>query len=291
MSPMTVPAMTGPTPKTWVRVVPETLTAQASFLRVPRSWVSRWRMSSRNSAASSARARSTAPDGDACSKILAARAAEISFGWPPGTRLQSTACSRQATWLRSRARSRCRLDHTFSTAGWSSAITGRAVLDRSAATATDSASSGSFLFVSPACSSRTRTPASAERPGPARRRRRAAGPAAGPARRHPPPPRSAPARPLPTPPASQPDRPMRGPAARPAAPPPGRSPLPCAWPLCGSTPIITAVIDTLQVVRREWRTWRACLIPDLLALAPLLSHATARPGRLAPRYKARPGQY
>ena len=35
------------------------------------------------------------------------------------------------------------------------AITGRAVLDRSAATATDRASFGSFLFVSPACSSRT----------------------------------------------------------------------------------------------------------------------------------------
>ena len=33
---------------------------------------------------------------------------------------------------------------------------------------------------------------------------------------------------------------------------------------------------------------RACLIPDLLALAPLSSHATARPGRLAPRSKARP---
>ena len=41
---------------------------------------------------------------------------------------------------------------------------------------------------------------------------------------------------------------------------------------------------------RERRTWRACLITDLLSLAPLLSHATARPGRLAPRYKARPGQ-
>ena len=42
---------------------------------------------------------------------------------------------------------------------------------------------------------------------------------------------------------------------------------------------------------QERRTWRACLITDLLSLAPLLSHATARPGRLAPRYKARPGQY
>src|SRR6266516_583367 len=48
------------------------LTAAASFLRVSRSWASRRRMSSRNSAASSARARSTAPDGGACSRILAA---------------------------------------------------------------------------------------------------------------------------------------------------------------------------------------------------------------------------
>ena len=36
MSPTIVPAMTGPTPNTSVRVVPETLTAAASFLRVPR---------------------------------------------------------------------------------------------------------------------------------------------------------------------------------------------------------------------------------------------------------------
>jgi len=40
--------------------------------------------------------------------------------------------------------------------------------------------------------------------------------------------------------------------------------------------------------RGRGRTWRACLIPDLLGLAPLSSHATARPDRLAPRSKARP---
>jgi hypothetical protein len=61
--------------------------------------------------------------------------------------------------------------------------------------------------------------------------------------------------------------------------------------LCGSTPIITAVISTLQaVVTRNGRTWRACLITDLLSLAPLSSHATERSGRPAPRYKARPCQ-
>jgi hypothetical protein len=72
-SPMMVPATTGPAPKTWVRVVPETLTAAASFLRVSRSWASRRRRSARKSAASSARAWATAPDGAACSRILAAR--------------------------------------------------------------------------------------------------------------------------------------------------------------------------------------------------------------------------
>src|SRR5262249_53034100 len=75
---------------------------------------------------------------------------------PPGTRSHSTACSRQQAWLRSRARTRCRLAHTFSTTAWSSASTGRGAGDRSAATATDKASFGSFLLVSPACSSRTR---------------------------------------------------------------------------------------------------------------------------------------
>jgi hypothetical protein len=35
-------------------------------------------------------------------------------------------------------------------------------------------------------------------------------------------------------------------------------------------------------------TWRACLITDSLSLVPLSSHATARPGGLAPRYRARP---
>ena len=71
-SPMTVPAITGPTPKTCVRVVPEALTAAASFFLVSRSCPSRWRRSARNSAASSARASATAPDGVACARIRAA---------------------------------------------------------------------------------------------------------------------------------------------------------------------------------------------------------------------------
>jgi hypothetical protein len=71
-SPMTVPALTGPMPKTSVTEVPEALTAAASFFLVSRSWASRRRRSARNSAASSWRASSTAPDGVTCSRTRVA---------------------------------------------------------------------------------------------------------------------------------------------------------------------------------------------------------------------------
>ena len=45
-----------------------------------------------------------------------------------------------------------------------------------------------------------------------------------------------------------------------------------------------------KIKRSAARVFQVEVITDLLSLAPLLSHATARPGRLAPRYKARPGQ-
>jgi hypothetical protein len=60
--------------------------------------------------------------------------------------------------VRVRPRSRWRLDQTFSTAAWSSALTSQTPGERSAAMATERASFGSFLFVSPAASSRTRAP-------------------------------------------------------------------------------------------------------------------------------------
>ena len=68
--------------------------------------------------------RPAAPAGVTCSRILAAWAAVISLARPPGTSSQSTAWSRQATWLRDRPRSRCRLAHTFSTAAWTSLALG-----------------------------------------------------------------------------------------------------------------------------------------------------------------------
>ena len=128
-----------------------------------------------------------------CSRILSAWPAVISSGTPPGISSHSTAWSRQTTWLRVRERSRWRLARTFSTTAWPSAVTSWRPLDRNAATATDRASFGSVLFVSPASGSRTRAASSGRTTPPARRRRPAAGPAAGPARGRLPPPRSAPA--------------------------------------------------------------------------------------------------
>ena len=82
----------------------------------------------------------------------------IFFATPPGTSSQSTAWSLQTTWVRALARSRRRLDQTFSTAAWSSGLASRTPGERSAATATDRASLGSFLFTFPDASSRTRAP-------------------------------------------------------------------------------------------------------------------------------------
>jgi hypothetical protein len=115
-SPMTAAAMTGPTPNSPVRLVPAAATAVASLFLVSRIWVSMWRRSSVNSAASSRRAASTAPDGVIDAKSCVAWPAVICLKTPPGISSHSTACSRQATWVRARPRSRWRLDQTFSTA-------------------------------------------------------------------------------------------------------------------------------------------------------------------------------
>jgi hypothetical protein len=60
---MTVAAMTGPAPKTSVRLVPDAVTAVASFLFTSRRWASRWPMPASSSAASSRRALATGPAG------------------------------------------------------------------------------------------------------------------------------------------------------------------------------------------------------------------------------------
>jgi hypothetical protein len=154
-SPVTVPAITGPAPNRPVRLVPEARTAAASFLWVSRSWAPGRRMPARNSAAGSQRALVAASDGLNLLEDVGGPAGADLPAHPAGHRSQSTACSRQAAWLRKRAKSRCLFAHTFTTA-WSSAITGRVTLERSAATATEKASFGSFWLVFPDCSSRTR---------------------------------------------------------------------------------------------------------------------------------------
>ena len=60
---MMVAAMTGPTPNSPVRLVPDARTAVASFFLVSRSWPSMRRRSSMKAIASSQRAASTAPAG------------------------------------------------------------------------------------------------------------------------------------------------------------------------------------------------------------------------------------
>ena len=67
------------------------------------------------------RAAAATPSGVTWSRMRAARPAVISPATPPGISSHSTACRRQATWLRDRARSRCRLAKILSTAAWSSA--------------------------------------------------------------------------------------------------------------------------------------------------------------------------
>ena len=113
---MTVAAMTGPTPNSPVRLVPDARTAAASFFLVSRIWASMRRRSSRKLAASSQRAARTAPYGVIDSEQPGGLSCGDLLGTPPGTSSHSTACSRQTTWVRVRPRSRCRLDHIFSTA-------------------------------------------------------------------------------------------------------------------------------------------------------------------------------
>jgi hypothetical protein len=130
-------------------------------------------------------------------------------------------------------------------------------------------------------------PASAAHRPPAHRRRPAAGPAGTPDRRRPRSPRPAPATPPPTPAAVLPGTGRRAPAARPAAPHLYRSPPRCASSCAGRSRSSLPPSAHSRPFAPNRKPRRACLI-TVLALAPLSSHATARPGRLAPRYQARP---
>ena len=192
------------------------------------------------------------------------------------------------TWVRDRLRSRCRLARTFSTAAWSSARTTGQAADRSAATATDRASFGSFLFTSPAASSRTR----AASLGCTSSTRSPAATSCWASR-------------CPSPPAPSIAQVRSGPAdaqassrwtctveARTRTSPSAVS----AWsittavcdPLCGSTPIITAAIDCPFLSSSGGDPWRACLIPDPSARSHLF-RATPRQGPTGWHIVLKPG--
>ena len=201
--------------------------------------------------------------------------------------------------MRARLRSRCRLAQIFSTAAWSSGLTGRQAAERSAAMATERASSGSFLLTAPVASSRTRaaslgcTSSTRSPAATSCRASRCPRPAA---------PSTAQVR-------SGQDfaqvSSRSACAAQARTRPTGTSSAPIATavcePLCGSTPIITAaIIYSFPSALRQAGPRRGCLIPERPGVAPSYEprrgkipagrHVVRKPGhdRPAADMRARP---
>ena len=225
--------MTGPTPKISVRVVPDAWTAAVSLFLASRIWASMRRRSSRKPSARSRRACPTAPDAVTCSRTRAACAAVILLETPPGTSPHSTACRRHTTWVRARPRSRCAFSPYLQHRGVVIGPDAAACVRAQRAIATERASLGSFLFVSPDASSRTRAPSlgwTSSTCSPAAtscwasRCPRPAAPSTAQVRC---------GQDAPTPAAVQPGPPRPGSVPGPAALPPRRSPPPCASPCAG----------------------------------------------------------
>src|SRR5215217_991393 len=92
------PAMIGPTPTVWVRVLPVASRSWAMARALALSWVSRERISVTRSLATALRACSTAPLGRTVRSRAAAVVADRSRGAPPAMRARSRAWS----WLTAR---------------------------------------------------------------------------------------------------------------------------------------------------------------------------------------------
>ena len=103
--PMILAASMGPTPKIWVRVVPEASTSAS--MRPPRSAIFRSsvRTSRSTSDASRRRRRAEAPFGLMPRRMRAARSAESVLATPPGTRSRRSPCKRLSARVRSATRS------------------------------------------------------------------------------------------------------------------------------------------------------------------------------------------
>src|ERR687897_2296331 len=135
--------MIGPTPNSSVSDVFDALTATRMRRCDSFSCSSSLRTSLRSSTARSWRACSTGVAGSTAWSNASASEALSSLAIPPGA---SAAWRRHTTRVRWLPMSMFRFANSRSTSAWSAARTGGSPGDRSAATATDSASFGSFLF-------------------------------------------------------------------------------------------------------------------------------------------------
>jgi hypothetical protein len=118
--------------------------------------LSTWRTLGTSSVASCQRVTAGAPVGVTSLSRAAARLAVRLRLAPPGTRSISSRCSRLMVWVRAATRSWRRLVNKCRTTAWSSTPTWRGAGTLRAATATETASSGSLLRPCPTDSTRTR---------------------------------------------------------------------------------------------------------------------------------------
>src|SRR5215218_1895284 len=146
---MIVAARTGPTPKIWVRVVPEACTS--ATMRSFRSVIFLFsvRTSRSTSEAKRRRRRAEAPLGRMPRRMRAARSAESFPLTPPGTRSRKSACRRFNALVRSATRSSLLSERSRSASEPTSGSTAASLSLREAANAIARASTPSFLRALP----------------------------------------------------------------------------------------------------------------------------------------------
>ena len=284
--------MTGPTPNTSVRLVPDAVTAAASFLLTSRSWASgggcqpaarRRARSAPGSTAPRGRIWLEDPGGLACGDLVRD---------PAGNQLAQHRVEPADDLVAGPGQITVALGPHLQHAGV-------AIGDRPPG--------GPWTAAPPPPPTGRRSGRSCSCPRPASSRTRARQlglhiqhPLAGgdqllgqqvpQARGRPPPPRSAPARPAPRQPASRPGPGRPGPAAYPAAPRPRRPPPRCASPYAGRSRSLQLPSVHLPILHQRLDgPWRACLIPGPALGARRLFRATPRQGptEQAHRSKAR----
>ena len=156
-APMIVAASMGPTPKIWVRVVPEASTSASMRAFRFAIFLSSVRTSRSTSDANPRRRRAEAPSlGRMPRRMRAARAAESFPATPPGRRSRRNACRRFSARVRSATRSSRLSESRRSASDAASESTAASRSLREAARAVARASTPSFLRALPVESTRTR---------------------------------------------------------------------------------------------------------------------------------------